>query len=161
VRAKTSEDDRQRLQRQLAGWELVFPRIQAERDRAAAEAYEREEAQRAQAEAEAYAQARQADRNRWQAKQDQQQRENDRARIARLESQLAASRQAAARAAQQQRYEAFWAERMRGLDELIAMASPKPAAQPAVQLVDESYEGSGWLGSPDFNIALLTDPSRW
>jgi hypothetical protein len=71
--------------------------------------------------------------------------------------------EAAARAAQQQRHEALWAERMRGIDELVAMASPKPAVQPLVQLVhsDEPYEGSARLGDSDFNPQLLTDPSRW
>jgi hypothetical protein len=59
-----------------------------------------------------------------QAKQEQQQRENDRARLTRLEQQWEASRQAAARVAQQRRYEAFWQERIRACDELIAMNRP-------------------------------------
>jgi hypothetical protein len=162
-RTKTFEDDRHRLERQLAGWASVLPHVRAEQERLSAEAYERAEAARAQAEAEAHAQAWQAQRDSWRAKQEQQQRDADRDRIARLESQLAAARQAAARQSQQRAHKTFWRDFDRGIDELIAMASPKPAVLPLVQPVhsDEPYEGSGWLGSPDFNIALLTDPSRW
>jgi hypothetical protein len=160
-RRTTFEDDRHKLARQLAGWAISYPHIAAERERAAAEAQERAEAEREQAEAAALAQARQAERERRQLDQERRQLENDRARLAHLERQMAAAKQAAARARQQQAYDRFWAGICHGLDQMIAKPA-QPVVQPAVQVVhSDEPEGSGWLGSPDFNIALLTDPSRW
>jgi hypothetical protein len=158
----TREDDRHKLARQLSGWAITLPHIKAEADRAAAEARERAEAERAQAEAEAREQARQAERDRWRAQQDARRLEEDRVRLARLERQWSLHRQAQARAVAQQRHEDFWAGISKGLDEMIPKPAP-PVEPSAVQLLhsDEPYEGSGWLGSPDFNVALLTDPSRW
>jgi hypothetical protein len=107
--------------------------------------------------------AREAERDRWQAKQEQRQRDEDRARLARLEAQWSAYRQAQARAAQQQAHELFWRDRLKACDELIAMCSPQPAAQPVAQPVQwaEPYQGSTQIGCSDFNPALLTDPSQW
>jgi hypothetical protein len=86
----------------------------------------------------------------------------DRARLARLESQWAAHRQAQARVAQQHRYETFWAKRLQACDELIAMAShlSQPAVAPA-QAVELYDQGSARLGSVDFVPTLLADPARW
>jgi hypothetical protein len=144
-RAVTAEDDRHKLDRRLAGWGML-PQVQAARDQAAAEAWE---------------QARQAERNRLQTQRERQQREDDRARLARLESQYAASRRVAVAAAQQQRHEAFWQERSRALDELVAMTMPpRPGVEPA-QSVEPYDQGSGQLGFSDFDPALMADPARW
>jgi hypothetical protein len=115
-----------------------------------------------QVEAAARERQRQAERERWRAKQEQQQRDADRERLARLERQWAAHRQAAARQAQQQAHELFWRDRMRGIDELIAMATRpmQPTAQPAQW--PEPYEGgTAQLGCVDFDPASAADPSRW
>jgi DNA repair exonuclease SbcCD ATPase subunit len=167
-RTKTFEDDRHRLERQLNGWASVLPHIAAERDRAAAEAFERAEAERAQAEAvaltqakaEALAQARQAERERRQLDQERRQLAEDRARLGRVEAQQAAWRQAAARQAQQQNYERFWAEIAHGLDQMIARPA-QPVAQPVPVYLDEVYEGSTQLGDSDFAPHLLADVSKW
>jgi hypothetical protein len=74
------------------------------------------------------------------------QSDEPRARLTGLEQQWAASRQAAARAPQRRRSEAFWAERLRACDELIAMIHHSPWCNRCNQL-------------PTFNPALLTDPA--
>jgi hypothetical protein len=149
VRAKTSQERRASLERQLAGWEIAFPHIQAERDRAAAEAHE---------------QARRAERARLQAERERRQaqsdRENDRARLASLELQWSAAQQAAVRTEQQRRHQAFWRDRLRACDELIAMTQP-PQPAVAAQSVEPYGQGSAHLGAADFDPELMADPARW
>lgn len=128
----SERERRERLQRQLNGWATMLSSPSA---------------------ASPSAPARQAD-------QERRQREDDRARLARLKSQWHAFRQATARAAQQQRQAAFWQERARGLDELIAMTQPpQPAVQPAQS--GEPYDGTPLLGHSDFNVALTQEALSW
>jgi hypothetical protein len=125
-RSGTAESDRGRLARQLAGWSMS-PHVEMQRQ---AEARDRA-IQRAD-------QVRAEFRSRMQA----QQADNDRARLARLEAQWAASRQAAAAAAQQQRQRAF----SRGLDELVQMATPRQPVIDQAPSPDTAGQGSSQLG---------------